>query len=151
VTHGARATIEGWGGPPLEATVRRVESSGFTKISALGVEEQRVNILLDPAPDASGALQPGWARLGHGYRVDVRITVFAAEAVLKVPLSALFREGDSWAVFVDADGRAALRTITIEARDRTDAMVTDGLAAGERVVLYPSERVADGTALVERH
>ncbi len=150
VAEGARATIEGWGGPPLEATVRRVEPAGFTKISALGVEEQRVNILLDPAPDTSGALQPGWARLGHGYRVDVRITVFAADAVLKVPLSALFREGDSWAVLVDVDGRAALRLIGIEARDRTDAMVTAGLDEGERVVLYPSERIADGTRLIER-
>lgn len=150
VAEGARATIEGWGGPPLEATVRRVEPAGFTKISALGVEEQRVNIILDPAPDDDGALQPGWRLLGHGYRVDVRITTFAADDVLKVPLAALFREGGSWAVFVDEDGRAALRLIDIEARDRTDAMVTAGLEPGEQVVLYPSERVTDGALLVER-
>jgi HlyD family secretion protein len=150
VAEGARATIEGWGGPPLEATVRRVEPTGFTKVSALGVEEQRVNIILDPAPAEDGALQPGWQRLGHGYRVDVRITVLAADDVLKVPLSALFREGDDWAVFVVVDGRAELRRIAIDARDRQDAMVTRGLAAGEQVVLYPSERIGDGTPVVAR-
>jgi HlyD family secretion protein len=95
-------------------------------------------------------LQPGWQRLGHGYRVDVRITVLAAADVLKVPLSALFREGDDWAVFVVVAGRAELRRIAIDARDRQDAMVTRGLAAGEQVVLYPSERIGDGTLVVAR-
>ncbi len=145
VRPGAQATIEGWGGPPLAATVRRVEPAGFTKVSALGVEEQRVNIVLDPA-----APLDDWARLGHGYRVDVRITVFAAGAVTRVPLAALFRDGDHWAVFVAEAGRARLWQIAIEARDRDAAMVTAGLEPGVRVVLYPSERVTDGVRLVER-
>jgi HlyD family secretion protein len=145
IARGVEATIEGWGGPPLDATVRRIEPAGFTKVSALGVEEQRVNIILDPAT----ALDD-WTRLGHGYRVDVRITVFAADAVTKAPLSALFRDGDRWAVFVAEEGTARLRHIEIDARDRSHAMVTAGLEPGERVVLYPSERITDGTRLVQR-
>jgi HlyD family secretion protein len=145
VEPGAEATIEGWGGPPLAATVRRVEPTGFTEVSALGVEEQRVNIILDPAPPLDE-----WARLGHGYRVDVRITVFAADSVTMVPLSALFRDGDRWAVFVAEAGRARLRHIEIGARDRDAAMVTTGLEPGLEVVLYPAERVVDGVRLTER-
>lgn len=145
IAFGAAATIEGWGGPPLQAQVRRVEPTGFTKISALGVEEQRVNVILDPAPP----LEP-WARLGHGYRVEVRVTVEAVEDAVTVPLSALFREGDDWAVLVARDGTARLRRLILGPRDRSHAVVLDGLEAGERVVLYPSERVGDGTRIVER-
>ena len=145
IARGAEATIEGWGGEPLHATVRRIEPTGFTKVSALGVEEQRVNVILDPAPP-----EGDWQRLGHGYRVEARITVFEAEDAIKVPLSALFRDGQSWAVFVEDDSRARLRHLEIGARDRTTAMVSEGLEPGERVVLYPSERIEDGTRLVER-
>ena len=146
----AHATIEGWGGEPLAATVRRIEPSGFTKISALGVEEQRVNVVLDPAPPPLAGGRDDWQRLGHGYRIEARITVFAAEDATKVPLSALFRDGNRWAVFVLANDRAELRHLEIGPRDRTAAMVTTGLEPGERVVLYPSERIDDGTRLVER-
>lgn len=145
IAAGAAATIEGWGGRPLDAVVRRVEPAGFTKVSALGVEEQRVNVILDPAPPLAD-----WDRLGHAYRVDVKITVFAAEAVTLVPLSALFRDGAEWAVFVAEAGTARLRTIAINARDSTNAMVTSGLEPGQQVVLYPSERITDGTPLVRR-
>jgi len=142
---GAAASIEGWGGDPLAATVRRVEPTGFTKVSALGVEEQRVNVILDPAPP----LAP-WQRLGHGYRVDARITVEAVKDAVILPLSGLFRDGDRWAVFVERDGRAALRPLTLGPRDRRHAVVRDGLAAGERVVLYPNERIMGGTAITAR-
>lgn len=145
ISVGAKATIEGWGGEPLGATVRRIEPTGFTKVSALGVEEQRVNVVLDPVPPLDG-----WARLGHGYRIEARITVFEAEDAVRVPLSALFRDGQRWAVFAVEDDRARLRHLEIGARDRTTAMVTDGLAPGEQVVLFPAERIADGIRLVER-
>jgi HlyD family secretion protein len=145
IARGARATIEGWGGAPLEATVRRVEPTGFTEVSALGVEEQRVNVILDPAPPLEG-----WQRLGHGYRVEARITVLEVEDATTVPLSALFRDGERWAVFVAADGRALLRQLEIGARDRDRAVVTEGLEPGDEVVLYPSERVVDGTRIIER-
>ena len=145
ISVGAKATIESWGGEPLDATVRRIEPTGFTKVSALGVEEQRVNVVLDPAPPLDG-----WARLGHGYRLEARITVFEAADAVRVPLSALFRDGQRWAVFAVEDDRARLRHLEISARDRTTAMVTDGLAPGEQVVLFPAERIADGIRLVER-
>lgn len=145
IAQGARATLVSWGGETLEATVRRVEPTGFTKVSALGVEEQRVNIMLDPAPPLAG-----WRRLGHGYRVDAEITVLATDDAVKVPLSALFRDGNRWAVFVAEGGIARLRHIEIGPRDRRDAMVTEGLEPGERVVLYPSERIDDGTRVVAR-
>jgi HlyD family secretion protein len=146
----AHASIEGWGGEPLAAIVRRIEPAGFTKVSALGVEEQRVNVVLDPASSPFAGGSGDWRRLGHGYRVEVRITVFEAEDAIRVPLSALFRDGDRWAVFVLANGRARLRHLEIGPRDRTAAMVTTGLEPGERVVLYPSERIDDGSRLVER-
>lgn len=142
---GAAASIEGWGGEPLAATVRRIEPTGFTKISALGVEEQRVDVLLDPAPP----LAP-WRRLGHGFRVEVRTTVEAVEGAVLVPLSALFRAGDDWAVLVESDGTARLRRLDIGPRNRQHAVVRAGLEPGERVVLYPSERVEDGTRITER-
>jgi HlyD family secretion protein len=91
-----------------------------------------------------------WRALGHGYRVEARITVRRGEDVLLVPLSALFRGGDDWAVFVAQDGRAALRTVRIGHRDGRVAEVLAGLEAGERVVLHPSDRVADGVRLAQR-
>ena len=105
VKAGARAIVEQWGGEtPLEARVRRIEPAGFMKISALGVEEQRVNVVLDfvePSPAARAAL-------GDGYRVEVRVVMWESPSVLKVPTSALFRHGEQWAVYVmDAAARGA--------------------------------------------
>jgi HlyD family secretion protein len=117
--------------------VRRVEPFGFTKVSALGIEEQRVNVLIDIQDP-----RERWQRLGHGYRVEPRIVLWESDGVLRVPLSSLFRQGDRWAVFVEQDGRAVLRPVDIGQEN--------GLEAGERVVLHPGDRVAPGARLTER-
>lgn len=147
IAPGARVLIEDWGGPrPIEARVRLVEPSAFTKISALGVEEQRVNIIIDFAEPMAGL-----PALGDGYRVQARIVIDEAADVLLVPTGALFRHGGAWAAFVLADGRAARRELEIGRRNDTVAEVLSGLAAGDRVVLYPSDRVVDGVKLHPRN
>lgn len=147
VKEGAPAVITAWGGPDLAARVTRVEPTGFTKVSALGIEEQRVRVLLDlQEPQAGDAAK----RLGHGYRVYVRITIKDIDDALRVPLGALFRHKDAWAVYVDDNGTAVLRQIEIGSRDVTQAEVTKGLKQGERIVLHPSDRVVDGSRIVER-
>ena len=145
VDAGAEVRIEQWGGAPLAGRVRRIEPTGFTKVSALGIEEQRVNVVIDIA-----AAPEAWRRLGHGYRVEVRIVVWQADDVVTVPLSSLFRTGNAWAVFVAADGRAALRQVEIGHMNSLDAEVLQGLKTGEHVVLHPSDRIADGTRIVDR-
>jgi len=143
---GAPARIESWGGDKvLAAKVRRIEPTGFTKISALGIEEQRVKVILDfTGPRAQ------WRQLGHGYRVIARVVVWHSDDVLKVPLGALFRQGNDWAVFVAADGRAHRRLVKIGERNLHAAQVLDGLKAGEQVVLHPSDRVHDGVRIEKR-
>lgn len=146
VRAGQRVIIEGWGGAePLEGAVRRVEPFGFMKVSALGIEEQRVNVIVDITSP-----RERWQRLGHGYRVVPRIVLWEAQDVLRVPLSALFRQGDSWAVFVAEGGRARLRRVEIGQQDGLVAEVLSGLEPGERVVLHPGDRVADGTRITAR-
>lgn len=205
IAPGQRARIVGWGGPPLEARVRRIEPLGRTRVSALGIEEQRVDVRLDlTGPPAD------WARLGHGYRVDVQVILFD-ETVLKLPLGALFRQGDAagnsgagnsgagndavanggtgnnaagkatadnvglenetlendafdndtfdnnstdaggdWAVFVVEDGEVHQRRVTIGERSSLDVEIREGLTPGERVVLYPSDRLGDGVRVSAR-
>jgi HlyD family secretion protein len=134
---GAELWVEDWGGArPLRATVRRVEPSGFTKISALGVEEQRVNVVGDFVDPPDG--------LGDGYRIEARIVVWQAEDVLRVPTSALFRHGEGWAVFVVDGAVARRREVEVGERGPFAAEVKAGLEAGERVVLHPSDRLRDG-------
>jgi len=146
VETGQRVIIDEWGGPePLEGRVRRVEPFGFTKVSALGIEEQRVNVIVDFADPPER-----WRRLGHGYRIEARIVLWQGEDVLQLPLSALFRNGGDWAAFVAEDGRARLRKFTLGERNGLSARITDGLAAGERVVLHPSDRIADGVRIEAR-
>jgi HlyD family secretion protein len=146
VQAGQRAIIEAWGGPrPLEGVVRRVEPFGFTKVSALGIEEQRVNVVIDIKEP-----RQQWQRLGHGYRVEPRIVLWESPRVLKVPLSALFRQGQGWAVFVDHDGRAELRAVEIGHENGLEAEIVSGLEAGERVVLHPGDRVSPGARLEQR-
>lgn len=146
IAEGAAVRIEGWGGSStLAGRVRRIEPYGFTKVSALGIEEQRVNVVIDFA-EADGLPE----RLGHGFRVDVRIVVEARRGVLRLPLGALFRAGDDWAVFVDRDGIAEQRSVRIGANDGRMAEVMEGLKGGETVILHPGDRVADGAAVSRR-
>ena len=140
VKSAARVLIADWGGDrELEARVRRVEPSGFTKISALGVEEQRVNVIMDFKDPADA-----WAKLGDAYRVEVRIVDWEADRVLKIPTSALFRRSEAWAVFVVRDGRATVTPVEIGRRSGVEAEVTAGLSEGTTVVVHPSDMVQDG-------
>jgi HlyD family secretion protein len=134
---GMRTTLTGWGGPPLGATVRSVEPAAFTRLSALGVEEQRVNVILDldDRPDA----------LGDGYRVEASVTVWQGDSVLSVPSSAVFRDGSGWRVFTVADDRARLTRITIGERTGARTQVLAGLSSGDEVILFPSDELDDGT------
>jgi HlyD family secretion protein len=146
VRTGQRALIEGWGGDDaLEGVVRRVEPYGFTKVSALGVEEQRVKVIIDITEPAER-----WRHLGHGYRVEPRIVLWESNDVLKVPLSSLFRHGGEWAVFVSRDGRARLQALAIGKMNGIDAVVLEGIAAGDAVVVHPSDRVSDGARIEPR-
>lgn len=146
VESGQRVVIEAWGGDkPLNGRVRRVEPFGFTKVSALGIEEQRVNVIIDFTDPPER-----WRRLGHGYRVEPRIVLAEGSDVLKVPRSALFRAGDQWAVFVAEDGRAALRQVQIGLENGLEAEILRGLKAGERVVMQPSDRVSPGARIKAR-
>jgi HlyD family secretion protein len=142
---GSPVRIDGWGGQPVRGRVTRVDPAGFLKVSALGIEEQRVRVTIDFVDD-----REAWARLGHDYRVTVHVTVWKSEGTLTVPVGALFRKGDSWAVFAVRDGRAHTSLVEIGHRNSRVAEVLSGLAAGERVVLHPSDRVKDGTAAAER-
>ncbi|MFN3936003.1 MAG: efflux RND transporter periplasmic adaptor subunit [Gemmobacter sp.] len=146
VRPGARAMLDRWGGPDrLEAVVRRVEPSAFTRVSALGIEEQRVPVVLDlvSPPEA----RPG---LGHRFRVFVEIAVWEETDVLRIPEGALFRRGDDWAVFRQIDGRAVQTVVSVGQRNGVEAQVLDGLQPGESVVLFPGDRIADGTRIVPR-
>lgn len=135
---GAQVAIEHWGGPgTLAGRVRRVEPAAFTKISTLGVEEQRVNVLIDIA-----APERDWAGLGDAYQVDARITVFSQDDATIVPAGALFRTADNWNVYVAKDGRAQRREVKLLRRSGRFAAVSAGVQPGERVIVYPSDRIA---------
>jgi HlyD family secretion protein len=146
VRPGQPVRIEQWGGDhALRGTVRRVEPSGFTKISALGVEEQRVNAIVDF--DDPPASRP---TLGDGYRVEVRIIVWSKDDVVKVPTSSLFRRGEAWAVYVVQDDVAHERDVTVGQRSGAEAEILKGLTAGERIVVYPSDAIGDGVRVAAR-
>jgi HlyD family secretion protein len=143
---GAAAQLEQWGGEaPLNARVRLVEPSGFTKISALGVEEQRVNVILDleDSPDQRSTL-------GDGFRVEARIVVWEQPDVLKVPTSALFRSESDWAVFVIEQGQARLRTIELGRQNDLEAQILQGLDEQEQIVTHPGDKLKDGVAVFVR-
>ena len=141
---GQRARLTGWGGGgALEAVVRRVEPGAFTKASPLGVEEQRVNVLLDPAG-------PGWEALGDGYAADVAVVVRRHEGVVRVPGSALFRAGTGEALFVVQDGRARLAPVEVAGRGGGLAALARGLEPGVSVIVHPGDRVADSVRVATR-
>jgi HlyD family secretion protein len=142
---GAPVRIDGWGGSSIRGQVTRVDPAGFVKVSALGIEEQRVRTIIDfvDPPEA-------WSPLGHDYRVIVHVTTWRAEDVLTVPVAALFRKGEDWAVFAVKDGAARAIAIKIGQRNGRMAEVQSGITAGDRVVLHPSDRVKDGVIVTER-
>jgi HlyD family secretion protein len=140
VKAGAPVLIENWGGDEvLRGRVRLVEPSGFTKVSALGVEEQRVNVIVD-LPERPESL-------GDGYRLDARIVVWEGADVLKVPAGALFRYGEAWSVFVVEAGRARRREVEIGQRSAREAELKSGLREGDLVILHPSDQVEDGVRI----
>lgn len=138
---GSRVLIENWGGEkPLTGKVQRIEPFGFTKISALGVEEQRVNVIIDFAKSLAAR-----QRLGHGYRVIVKVVEWEGNDVVQAPISALFRDKGQWSVFVIRDGKAALVPVKIGRMNDERAQILDGIKADEEVILHPSEKIEDGT------
>ena len=164
VEKGQEVLIEQWGGGDLlHGRVRRVEPYGFTKVSALGIEEQRVNVVIEFSDPPEK-----WQRLGHGYRVETRIVLWRGDDVVKVPLSALFRADGAngnhggagvggraeqvadWAVFVEEKGRARLRPVSRGHHNGLEVEITSGLDQGAHVVLHPSDRVVEGVGLETR-
>jgi HlyD family secretion protein len=136
---GRRVVIERWGGPPLEGRVRLVEPAAFTKVSALGIEEQRVNTLIDVTSPPQA-----WQAVGDGFRVVVRIITQSVDQALLVPVGALFPHGEGFAVYTIDGRRARLRAVDVAGRNGTSAWVRSGLAAGQQVIVYPSSNVVDG-------
>lgn len=141
---GAPAQIENWGGPPLPAVVDRVEPVARTKISALGVEEQRTNVILQFEEASNQQLQ------AHDFRVDVRVVVQEAKNAVRVPLGALFRRGDGWALYKVLDGRAALTEVAVAEADSRFRAVSSGVAEGDPVIVFPSTSIGDGTRVKPR-
>jgi HlyD family secretion protein len=163
VPQGAPVIIEQWGGGhPLHGRVRRVEPSGFMKVSALGVEEQRVNVIIDltdpparPSTDGSEGAPaapstPGAGALGDGYRVEVRVVIWQEDDVVKVPVGALFRRGEGWAVFVVSEGIARLQDVSLGRRNETEGQILDGLGEGQTVVMHPPDTLVDGAGVEVR-
>jgi HlyD family secretion protein len=143
IVPGMPVTIEAWGGDrALRGEVRRIEPSAFTRISALGVEEQRVKVI--------AAISDPPASLGDGFRVEARIFTWRGERVPTVPASAVFRDKEHWAVYAVEGGRARLRAIELGHRGRLDVELASGLAPGTTVILHPTDRIADGTEVARR-
>jgi HlyD family secretion protein len=146
IVSGAKVLFDRWGGDkPLQGIVRVIEPTGFTKISALGVEEQRVRVIADfSSPRAQ------WQRIGDGYRVEARFVVWEEADVLQIPTSALFRHDSGWAVFVAEGGRARLRAIQTGQRNGLQVQVLANLQAGERVIAHPDDKISDGIRVKSR-
>lgn len=142
---GAAVRIDEWGGPTLSGRVRRIEPDGFAKVSALGIEEFRVRTLIDliDPPET-------WSALGNDFRVTVHVALWSTEKALTVPVAALFRKGEDWAVFALRDGRARATVVEVGNRNERSAEILSGLVEGDQVVLHPSDRIVDGTAITPR-
>jgi HlyD family secretion protein len=142
-TPGQRVLIRQWGGEQtLQGRVRRVEPFGFTKVSALGIEEQRVNVIIDLSSPPQE-----WTRLGHGYQLETLIVLSEQPDALKLPLTALFRDGTRWAVYVSEHGRARLRHVETGARNQLEVAIVQGLQSGEQVIEHPGNRIVDGVRI----
>ena len=140
ITPGSRVILDRWGGDAaVEGSVRVVEPTGFTKISALGVEEQRLRVIVDFTSP-----REAWHRLGDGYRVEARFVIWEDSDVLQLPASALFRQGEGWAAFVLEAGRAKLKPVDVGQRAGLRAQVLNGLKAGEQVITHPDDKISDG-------
>ena len=140
IAAGAAVLLEQWGGPaPLEGKVRLVEPAAFTKISALGVEEQRVNVVVDITTPLEQRRS-----LGDNFRVEARVITWESAGVLKVPVSGIFRAGNEWAAYVVRGGEAKLVPVKAGRSSGTEIQVTDGLKEGDEVILYPGDRIKDG-------
>jgi HlyD family secretion protein len=138
--------FERWGGDtPLRGVVRLIEPAGFTKVSALGVEEQRVWVIVAFASPADQ-----WQRLGDAYRVEANFIVWEADDVLQIPASALFRDGSGWAAFVVEQDKAARRRVRIGQSNGLATQILDGIDAGQKVIVHPDERVRDGVRVALR-
>ena len=142
---GAPVRIDGWGGSVIRGKVVRVDPAGFLKVSALGIEEQRVRVTIDFADPPET-----WSRLGHDYRVIVHVAIWSADDALTAPVSALFRKGDEWAVFAVENGRARTTIVKIGHRNNRVAEILAGLPAGAQVVVHPSDRISDGSRIARR-
>lgn len=143
---GAEVSVRRWGGDvPLRGHVRHVEPSGFTKVSALGVEEQRVHVVIDlqTPPEQRQTL-------GDAYRIEADITLWHEDDVLRIPTSALFRVGDDWATFVVDGGIALQRLVRIGQMNDSLAEVHSGVAAGQAVIEYPGDQISDGVPVASR-
>lgn len=136
---GRAVVIERWGGPPVEGRVRRVEPAAFTKVSALGIEEQRVNVLIDVTSPPQA-----WRAMGDGFRVTARIITASADGATLVPVGAIFPHGEGMAVYKLDGRRARVVPVQVVARNATEARVRDSLATGDKVVVYPPSGLADG-------
>ncbi|HEY0715033.1 MAG TPA: HlyD family efflux transporter periplasmic adaptor subunit, partial [Polyangia bacterium] len=140
---GAKAVVTGWGGEQaIAGSVRRIDPAAFTKVSALGLEEQRVPVVVDLKPPIPGAL-------GHDYRVDVAIVTWDGQGILQLPATALFRDGEQWAVFLARGGRAHKTVVQLGPSDGTSTFVKDGVGEGDVIVTQPSDAIQDGTRIVE--
>lgn len=145
VRKGATATVTGWGGDAIAAVVDRVEPFAVTKVSALGIDEQRVRVILsltDP--------RERWTELGHGFRVICQVVLWNAVADMTIPVGALFRDGTDWATFVVQDGRARLRPIILGEHNESITQVVDGLQPGDRVIVHPNDQINEGRRVVPR-
>ena len=141
-----RVIIEEWGGETaLQGIVRRIEPFGFTKTSALGIDEQRVNVIIDLTDPLER-----WQRLGHGYQIDARVVLWESNNVLKVPLTALFRDSNAWSVFVEQQGRAKLQHVVIGQRNGLEAEIIEGLSEDSQIILHPSDQIVDGVRIRSR-
>jgi HlyD family secretion protein len=146
VSPGNPVRITRWGGEGvLNGKVRRVEPFGITKISSLGIEEQRVNVIIDLTDPPEK-----WRRLGHGYQIDAAIVRWQSDKTLQVPIGALFRQGGEWAVFRVEDGAARLAAVKVGHMNDEAAEVLGGLKPGDQVIAHPGERVSEGVAVTAR-